>query len=138
VQTLTLRYPRRGAAAPALVCHLDCLNNRTVTIHVSQLIMLPRTCTTASGSFLLQLYKGVMLEEHGHLRQRQRFEHMCESGGLQEIKAGDQARTRALMERTITLQLPAKKMKVSDTHSACCRPPCRRCPPLLRFCCVMW
>ena len=31
---------------------------------------------------------------------------------LQEIKAGDAARTRSLFERAITLQLPPKKMKV--------------------------
>lgn len=32
--------------------------------------------------------------------------------GVQEIKAGDAARTRALFERAITVQLPPKKMKV--------------------------
>ena len=36
---------------------------------------------------------------------------------LQEIKAGDAARTRSLFERAITLQLPPKKMKV---HAMLC------------------
>lgn len=35
----------------------------------------------------------------------------------QEIKTGEQDRTRALFERTITLQLPSKKMKVEATTS---------------------
>lgn len=40
--------------------------------------------------------------------------------GPQEVKVGDAARTRALFERCITLQLPAKKMKVRSLAAESC------------------